>query len=237
MARPGRFTAPRRSSRWCLKWSIGIVAAFFVATSLQVALLRFFNPPCTAAMACGWMGSKLGAVEYRVPELHWRDLRDISPHLRKAVLAGEDQRFLGHWGFDFVELNAALRDSVLSDRVRGASTVSMQAARSLFLWKGRDPARKLLEAYYTVLMELMWDKRRILEIYLNTVDWGTGIVGAEAASRGYFGTRAARLDRARAAWLAAILPNPHRWSPTSPTPYLRQRHARILEDMEKMPLI
>jgi monofunctional glycosyltransferase len=223
--------------RRSLRLGVKLVLAVVLGTSLQVFLLRFLNPPATASVAVRYVYHTLTGSPYQVPQSYWRDLRDISPYLRKAVLAGEDQRFMGHRGFDFVELNAAFRDTLFSDRVRGASTISMQAARSLFLWKGRDPLRKGLEAYYTVLMELLWDKKRILEIYLNTVDWGTGIVGAEAASREYFRTRSNRLTPSQAALLAAVLPNPHRWSPAAPTPYLAERQRRILEDMGKMPLI
>jgi monofunctional biosynthetic peptidoglycan transglycosylase len=165
----------------------------------------------------------------------WRDLARISSHIQKAVLAGEDQRFLQHHGFDFVELEYALRDAVKDRRVRGASTITMQTARTVFLWPDRTIFRKAFEAYYTVLLEILWDKERILEVYLNTVDWGVGIMGAEAACRKYFNIGADQATPSQAALLAAILPSPHRWSPVTPGEYVSRRQKRILKDMDKMP--
>jgi len=164
-------------------------------------------------------------------------LNEISPHLRKAVLAAEDQRFNFHNGFDFVEINQAIRDILEEGRVRGASTITMQVARTVFLWPERSWSRKLAEAYYTVLIELCWSKRRILEVYLNTVDWGIGIMGAEAASRKYFHTDAGSITALQAALLASILPSPHRWSPTKPTKQVWERQRRIMKDMGKMPAL
>jgi monofunctional biosynthetic peptidoglycan transglycosylase len=164
-------------------------------------------------------------------------LEEISPHLRKAVLAGEDQRFLSHHGFDFTEMGEAFQDILSGGRTRGASTITMQTARTVFLWPERTWFRKLAEAYYTVWIETFWSKQRILEVYLNTVDWGRGIVGGEAASRAYFGVSADRLSRSQAALLVAILPNPHAWSPIRPNWIVLRRQARILKDMNKMPLV
>ncbi len=167
----------------------------------------------------------------------WRPLMEISPHLKQAVLAAEDQRFLDHWGFDFVELGKAIEDALHDKGVRGASTISMQAARTVFLWPDRTLVRKALEAYYTVLIELFWDKRRILEVYVNTVDWGPGIRGAEAACRSYFAVGCDAVSRSQAAALAAILPNPHRWSPVEPGRQVLRRKQRILRAMDMMPLL
>ncbi len=121
--------------------------------------------------------------------------------------------------------------------IRGASTITMQTARTVFLWPERSWLRKAVEAYYTLLIELMWSKERILEIYLNTVDWGEEIMGAEAASQGYFLVPASRITRSQAALLAAILPSPHKWSPTRPNAQVLRRQERILKDMENMPLL
>jgi monofunctional biosynthetic peptidoglycan transglycosylase len=227
----------KRFIRWCLWLGIRLLLTAVILTVLQVSILRFLNPPFTVAMAWNWVQEKFKGGSDPGSVFFWRDLEDISPHLRRAVLAGEDQRFPTHHGFDFVELSAAIRDGIFSDRVRGASTISMQTARTLFLWPDRSLARKALEAYYTFLIELVWGKKRILEMYLNTVDWGEGILGAEAACRRYFRTRSNRLSPSQAALLAAVLPNPHKWSPANPTPYLEERQRRILEDMRKMPLI
>lgn len=167
----------------------------------------------------------------------WKPLRDISPDIRKAVLASEDQRFLSHHGFDFSEMNQAIRDIVLKRGWRGASTITMQAARTVFLWPERSWLRKSAEAYYTVLIEIFWSKERILEIYLNTVDWGPSVVGVEAASRKYFHVSCCCLSRSQAASLAAILPSPHKWSPINQGTEVLKRRNRILKDMEKMPLL
>ena len=201
-----------------------------------MTLLRVINPPFTVITA--WerihnMGS--GKQAESVDE--WRPLNEIAPHIRKAVLAGEDQRFLSHNGFDFTEINEAMRDMVSRKGFRGASTISMQTARTVFLWPARSFLRKILEAYYTVLVEIFWSKERILEIYLNTVDWGRGIMGVEEASRTYFHISSAGVSRRQAALLAAILPSPHRWSPINPSPYVLKRQKKILRDMEKMPLV
>ena len=167
----------------------------------------------------------------------WRPLNEIAPHIRRAVLAGEDQRFLSHNGFDFTEINEAMRDMVSKKGFRGASTISMQTARTVFLWPARSLWRKILEAYYTVLLEIFWTKERILEIYLNTVDWGKGIMGVEAASRTYFHISSAHVSRSQAALLVAILPSPHRWSPSNPSSYVLKRQRRIIRDIKKMPLV
>jgi monofunctional biosynthetic peptidoglycan transglycosylase len=185
-------------------------------------------------MAFQWVKIKLGMDDGPMPRYQWRPLKKISAHLIRAVLAAEDQRFLTHHGFDFIEMNEALQDMVSGERLRGASTISMQTARSVFLWQSRSWLRKSLEAYYTVLIELMWGKRRILEIYLNTVDWGDAAVGAEAAAEGYFRKTAATLDPEEGALLAAILPSPHQWSPVHPSAYVKERQSKILRDMKPM---
>jgi monofunctional biosynthetic peptidoglycan transglycosylase len=210
---------------------------FLAVSVLQVAVLRFVNPPFTGAAISNWIANKAAGRPAQWPELEWRPLRKISPHLRRSVLAGEDQRFTTHNGFDFVEMNHALQDAMAGGRVRGASTITMQVARTVFLWPGRSVARKALEAYYTVLIEVFWSKKRILEVYLNTVDWGEDTVGAEMASNRYFRTHASTLNAEQAALLAAILPSPHHWSAERPSEYVKERQRRILEDMRKMPLL
>lgn len=215
--------------------SLKVLLGIGLFTVLQVSCLRFVTPPFTVPMIWGWVKGMAGGQPRSWPEHRWRSLEKISPHLVGAVLAGEDQRFFLHRGFDFVEINEAVQDMVHSGRVRGASTITMQTARSVFLWPERTLLRKLLEAYYTVLLELLWDKERILEVYLNTVDWGDGVVGAEAASRKYFQTPSAWITRSQAATLAAILPSPHRWSPTKPSGWVLERKARILRDMKAVP--
>jgi monofunctional biosynthetic peptidoglycan transglycosylase len=223
--------------RKVLKGSLLCLSLFLVISILQVAVLKFVNPPFTGTIVSNWVADKMAGKEARWPDPEWRPLRKISPHLRRSVLAGEDQRFTSHNGFDFVEMNEALEDAIAGGRVRGASTITMQVARTVFLWPGRSLARKSLEVYYTVLIELFWSKKRILEVYLNTVDWGEDVVGAEMASKKYFRTNASYLTAEQAALLAAVLPSPHQWSPAHPTEYVRERQRRILEDMRKMPLL
>ena len=221
--------------QWSLKLLLKLALILIVLTMVQVAILRFIDPPCTARHLLIWYQNKFSSKHYIRPHYYWQPINKISPHLKKAVLAGEDQRFLSHHGFDFIEMNQAVRDIVRAKRMRGASTITMQVARSVFLLPGGSWLRKTVEAYYTVLIELFWSKKRILEIYLNTVDWGTGLMGAEAASRKYFNISAIQINPSQAACLAAILPSPHKWSPTNPSDYVKERQKRIMEDMKKMP--
>lgn len=160
-------------------------------------------------------------------ERAWVALPDIAPALVRSVIASEDARFCRHDGFDWREIRNAWRDWQERGRVRGASTISMQTARSVFLWPGRDPVRKGLEIVLTLPMEGIWPKRRILEVYLNVAEWGPGVYGAEAAARHHFGKAAAHLSAGEAARLAAILPAPRSWSAGSPGAHVSQRAAVI----------
>lgn len=192
----------------------------------QVILFKFVNPPFTPLML------------YRLAQQEgmrhtWTPLSRISPFLQQAVLAAEDQRFLMHNGFDFQQINEALQEYAENKPLRGASTISMQVARNLFLWQGRSLIRKTLEAYYTVLVELLWDKKRILEMYLNIAEWGKGVFGAEAAAARYFGCRASALSRDQAALMAAVLPNPRKWSPLRPSSSVLKRKVFILKYMDQ----
>ena len=221
-------------SRRILKWSGISLIIIWAITVVQVLSLKFIDPPFTIPMAWKWLWNE-DNIRHNPPRHIWKPLHRISPHLRKAVLAAEDQRFLSHHGFDFIEMNKAIKNIALKRGFRGASTITMQAARTVFLWPGRSCPRKVAEAYYTVLMEMFWSKRRILEMYLNMVDWGTGLIGAEAASRTYFKQSCSSLSPSQAALLTAVLPNPHKWSPRNPNPRVLRRQRRILRDMEHMP--
>ena len=223
----------RRFLRWGFKWFLKILLTLLVFTTLQVFLLRFIDPPFTARVSWKWLQNKFTDRNIKTPKYFWTSLNDISLHLKKAVMAGEDQRFFIHHGFDFVEINVAVQDLMKAGRVRGASTITMQVARTVFLWHGRSWWRKLAEAYYTVLIELFWSKARILEMYLNTVDWGPGIMGAEAASRKYFNTASSLITPSQAALLASILPSPHKWSPINPNKSVKERQKKIMRDMGK----
>lgn len=218
-----------------IKLLIVIPVTVVIFTALQVLLFKFVSPPLTMPMIWEWVIKKKADKPFVPLEYHWRDLEEISPYLGQAVLAAEDQRFLNHHGFDFIELKRIWKEFRQKGRIRGGSTITMQAARSLYLIPSRTVIRKGFEAWYTLYMELFWDKRRILEMYLNCVDWGSGVVGAEAAARKYFSCSAKLITKEQAAALAAILPAPHRWSPTALDGYLKSRQQRILKDMKQMP--
>jgi monofunctional biosynthetic peptidoglycan transglycosylase len=161
------------------------------------------------------------------------DLPEISRFAALAVVAAEDQRFPLHHGFDFAEIGEALEERG-NGRLRGASTISQQVAKNLFLWQGRSFVRKGLEAWLTLWIELLWPKRRILEVYLNLAELGPGVFGVEAASRRTFGKPAARLEAEEAALLAAVLPNPVRYRADAPSSYVRHRAARIRREMDRL---
>ncbi len=226
----------KRSVFWAVRFFVKLLFIFFIITVVQVATLRYVNPPFTFSMASLWLKDRFSSKHYIIPKGEWRNLRDVSPFVIQAVLAAEDQRFTSHSGFDFIELDRAIKDMLAEKRVRGASTITMQMARTLFLWHGRSLSRKALEAYYTVLSEFFLSKVRILEIYLNMVDWGNGIIGVEAAAHRYFNKSASELDASEAAILVAILPSPHKWSPINPNQQVLERQKWIMKNMDKMRL-
>lgn len=199
----GVFARLRRRAFWrsALLWASGAVAAFVVFSVLWVGLYGLVNPPGTLLMLQErW---RLGAVEQR-----WRDLEDIAPEMRRAALAAEDAKFCAHWGVDLGEMRAAIREWRRGGRLRGASTISQQTAKNLFLWSERSWIRKGFEFWFTGLLELMWSKPRILEVYLNVAEFGPGVFGVEAAARRSFGVSASELTVGQAARLASVLPAP-----------------------------
>lgn len=222
---------------WIKKVIAGLVIAVVAVTFLQVVAFKFFNPPFTVNMVYEKAIAAHKKMPFKSRSYEWKDIAQISVYLQQAVLASEDQRFMSHHGFDFREIKLALVDIITRKGFRGASTISMQTARSLFLPSSRTLIRKLAEAWYTVMIELVWDKKRILEMYLNTVDWGKANVGAQAAARAYFSCNAEELTAEQAALLAAILPSPHKWSAVTPGPYVLQRQTRILKQMQYMPVM
>lgn len=223
---------PRRR-RW-LRWVLILPLLFVLTTVLQVVVLRFVDPPLTAFM----VGRQLeawgeGDRDYRLV-YDWRDADEISGHLPLALIAAEDQRFPEHDGFDFEAIEKARKHNARGGRTRGASTISQQLAKNLFLWKGRSWVRKGLEAWYTVLIEALWSKRRIIEVYANVVEYGDGVYGAQAAARRFFGKDAARLAPAEAARLAAVLPNPRKYNAAKPGPYVQRRTRSIQRHMRAL---
>lgn len=191
--------------------------------------LNVIQPPTTAVIlvrtAQRWSAGRRPAYPRRVTV--GRDA--ISPHLRRAVLAAEDDRFFLHHGFDLIELGRAIDEARGGRRLRGASTISQQVAKNLFLWEGRSFVRKGYEAYLTLLIELLLPKERVLDLYLNLAEWGDGVFGAEAGARRHFGKSASAVTPEEAARLAAILPNPRRWSPRGPV--AERRLPEILDRM------
>ncbi len=227
----------KKNASWIWKIILKIVLLFFCFTIVQVLALKFINPPCTPNVAWEWAEAIIQKQPEKKPTYEFKKIELISLHLRKAVIAAEDQRFLSHNGFDFNEIKNALNTLIRKKKLRGASTISMQTARSVFLLSSKSFFRKIAEMYYTVLIELFWNKQRILEMYLNTVDWGTGVTGAEAASQKYFSKSAQHLSSSQAALMTAILPNPHIWSVKNPSPYIKLRQEQIMKDMVHMPHI
>jgi len=211
----------------------GIVACIVVSV-LAVVLLRWINPRISAFMLEATVAAWIDRDHDYELRHQWVDLQRISPNLALAVVASEDQKFPDHWGFDVEAIEKAYQLNQHSHRVRGASTISQQVAKNLFLWSGRSYFRKGLEAYFTVLIETFWPKRRILEVYLNSAEFGTGTFGAEAAAQRYFHKPAARLTRADAALMAAVLPNPQRFLIAAPSRYIEQRRAWIEGQMQAL---
>jgi len=213
---------------------VWLIVACLAASVVAVASLRWINPPVTAyiaeAQAEAW-SSRDARYIYRHS---WVDLDRISPNLPLAVVASEDQKFPEHWGFDVAAIEKAYALNQHSHRVHGASTISQQVAKNLFLWSGRSYFRKGLEAYFTILIEAVWPKRRILEVYLNIAEFGYGTYGAEAAAERFFHKPASRLSRDDAAVLAAVLPNPERYSAAAPSRYVQQRREWILGQMQAL---
>jgi monofunctional glycosyltransferase len=213
---------------------VWLVVICIMASVLAVVLLRWINPPFTAFMAETQAAAWVSRDPNYVFRHNWVDLNRISPNLPLAVVASEDQKFPEHWGFDVEAIEKAYALNQHNHKVRGASTISQQVAKNLFLWSGRSYFRKGLEAYFTVLIESLWPKRRILEIYLNIAEFGYGTYGAEAAAQRFFHKPATRLTRGDAAVLAAVLPNPERYSAIAPSRYVQQRREWILGQMQAL---
>ena len=219
----------KRALRWV---GFGLLAC--VGASLATALLfRFLPLPGSALMAERRVTSLFRDKPYRARHV-WVPLEDIAPSMGVAVIAAEDQNFPDHFGFDWKAIEKAVEHNERSRRKRGASTVSQQTAKNLFLWESRSWVRKGFEVYFTLLLEAAWPKRRILEVYLNIVEFGDGVYGAEAAARTFFGKPAKRLTPSEAALLAAVLPNPRKFHANAPSEYIRGRQSWILNQMRHL---
>ncbi len=205
-----------------------------VFTALPVLCLRWIEPPTSAFMLGSALGARARGVDDFQVRYAWVDWERIAPSAKLAVVAAEDQLFWGHAGFDVQSIAEAVQEHADGRRRRGASTISQQLAKNLFLWSGKSFLRKGLEAWLTAWIELLWPKQRILEVYLNVAQFGDGVFGVEAASRLYFGKPAAALTRRQSATLAAVLPNPRRLRAASPSPYVLSRIDWILDQMRML---
>ena len=227
---------PSQSRRWrrVRRWLLALPLLFMVATTLQVLVLRFVDPPFSAFMfARQCHAVRDGDWQFRVAH-DWREFDDISAHLPVALVAAEDQNFASHNGFDFKAIERARAHNARGRKTRGASTISQQLAKNLFLWSGRSWIRKGVEAWYTLLIETLWPKRRILEVYANVAEFGDGIYGAQAAARSFFRKDAKRLSPSESARLAAVLPNPKRYNAARPGPYVQRRTRAIERQMRSI---
>ncbi|KFZ37924.1 peptidoglycan transglycosylase [Shewanella mangrovi] len=211
------------------RWLVKLLLTALLISIVPVITLRFLDPPT-------WMWRIAHQISPPTPvtqvSQQWRSLSQISPNLQLAVMASEDQRFPEHFGFDFKQISDAIADAKKGEGLRGASTISQQTAKNLFMWPSRSFVRKGFEAWFTLLIELCWNKQRILEVYLNVVEFGPGIYGAEAAAQHYFHKSAAKLTAYEAASLAALLPNP--WKLRLGSRYIQQRSEWIRQQMRQL---
>lgn len=204
---------------------------FITITTGWVLLLRFVNPPFTWLMVQRGLERKIDGKDWKLQK-HWLRYEDISDNLKKAAIAGEDAHFMVHGGFDIKAIRDAYKRNQDGKNIRGGSTISQQTAKNVFLWPGRSWIRKGFETYFTILIELLWGKKRILEVYLNVIETGDGLYGADTATTTYFKKTATSLSKRQAALLIAVLPNPIRWSPAKPTAYINRKASSIIRYME-----
>ena len=226
--------SPRRSLvRTIRRWVFRCVLIFVLISVGSVLLFRWAPPPVSSFMLQQYLRDRVTGQGEDIA-YDWAPYRAISPDLALAAIAAEDQKFPNHHGFDFDSIRQALDVSQRGGRLRGASTISQQVAKNLFLWPGRSFVRKGLEAWFTLLIEALWPKRRILEIYLNIAQFGERIYGAEASSRRFFRKPALDVNPTEAALLAAVLPNPVSYRIAAPSRRVRQRQAWILKQMNQL---
>ena len=211
-----------------------ILVGFFVSTILAVVCLRFIPVFITPLMVIRCV-EQVGGGESIKMHHHWVPMEEISRHMPVAVMASEDQRFLKHHGFDYNAIEKAAIHNMKGGKRHGASTISQQTAKNVFLWPGRSWIRKGFEVYFTFLIEMMWSKQRIMEVYLNSIDMGDGIYGVDAVAEYHFNTTASQLSRSQCALIAATLPNPRRFNSAAPGEYMRKRQRQIEHEMRFIP--
>ena len=205
---------------------------FLGLSILSVIIFKWVPVPITPLMITRVIENKIDGNEAYLNH-DWEPLENISPNLQKAVIASEDGYFLKHWGFDFKAMQKAFKNNQKGRRIKGGSTISQQTAKNVFLWQGRSYLRKGLEAYFTVLIEIIWGKERIMEVYLNSIEMGDGIYGAQAAAQHWHRKDAIDLSRNDAAGIAAILPNPRIYKATNSSSYTNKRKSKILRVMRQ----
>lgn len=208
---------------------------FFVISTFLVVLFKFVPIPFTPLMGIRALEQKSNGQEMTCSH-DWVPLEEISPNIQKAVIASEDATFLTHYGFDLNAINKAMESNEKGKKLRGGSTISQQTAKNIFLWQGRSYLRKGLEAYFTVLIELIWGKERIMEVYLNSIEMGSGVYGVQAASNHWYGKSAQDLSKKEAAGIAAILPNPRKFKASNSSGYTERRKIRIMKHMRYVKL-
>jgi monofunctional glycosyltransferase len=230
MGKPSRFKIVKHYTFKIIKFGL---IFFFVSSIVFTLLFRFINPPATPLMLIRVIEN---IADQKKPAIikDWVSLKNISPNLVLAVIASEDNNFETHYGLDFKAIEKAKRLNARGKKIRGASTITQQTAKNVFLWQARTYLRKGLELYFSGLIELFWGKKRIMEVYLNVIEMGDGIYGAEAASQKYFHKPAKNLTRAEAAAIAAVLPNPRKWRPDKPTQYISRKKAWIIRNMNNV---
>lgn len=215
------------------KWILKLSILFFVISVLLVFAMRWINPITSSIMIqrqiSGFFDGDFELITY-----HWVNYNDVSKYMPIAIVAAEDQNFPNHFGFDFKQIEKALKENKRGRRIRGASTITQQVAKNLFLWEGKSFVRKGIEAYFTLLIELLWDKQRILEVHMNIAEMGDKIFGVGTASVAYFKKPAAGLNIRQAALLAAILPNPKKYSAIKPSGYVRGRQNWIVRQINSL---
>lgn len=215
--------------KWIGKVLLKVIAGFLLLSIISVILYRFIDPPVTPLMAIRYFEMEEGKLDYQ-----WRDYEDISDHFKLAVIAAEDQKFLNHNGFDLESIEKAIDKASNGGKLRGASTISQQVAKNVFLWPSRSWVRKGFEMYFTFLIELFWSKERILEVYINIVELGKGVYGAQAASQEFFNRDALKITPSQAALLAAVLPRPLKYSARFPSSYVLKRQRWIRRQMQNL---
>jgi len=231
----GRSAKLHRSGFWRLTLYILklVFILFFGISILWVLIYRFINPPVTLLMIERGFERKHDGKEWKIDK-QWVDFDNIADPMKRAAVAAEDQKFLDHFGFDFKAMEKAIDKNSKSHKLIGGSTISQQTAKNVFLWPGRSYVRKAFEAWFTLLIEIFWSKKRIMEVYLNEIEMGDGIYGVQAASQAYFHKDASKLTQHQAAAIASIFPDPLKWSPIDPSERVQHRQYIIMKNMRRL---